>query len=147
MIGEKMLAALTSSIYLSRLALKGETADTDDKRIRASALYEDWAAGAHAVGDIYNADGQTWECFQAYDNAVYPDIVPGAAAWYTFNRPLHGTSPETARPWVAPTHAEDIYRNGEYMIWTDGTTKRCVAANGTNFSPDEYPAGWETHTT
>ena len=47
MIDEKMLAALTSSIYLSRLALKGETADTDDKRIRASALYEDWEAGTH----------------------------------------------------------------------------------------------------
>ena len=40
MINEKMLAALTSSIYLSKLSLKGETVDTDDKRIRASALYE-----------------------------------------------------------------------------------------------------------
>lgn len=143
MMNDKMLAALSSTIYLSRLALKGETVDTDDKRIRASALYEDWAAGAHAVGDIYNAYGQTWECYQAYDNAVYPDVVPGTAAWYTFNRPLHGTSPETARPWVAPTHSIDIYKQGECMIWTDGSTYRCTAANGTNFSPADYADAWE----
>ena len=147
MIDPKMLDALSSSIYLSKLQLKGETVDDDDKRIRASGLYDDWSAGAHTVGQIYNADGQTWECYQAYDNATHPDIVPGAAAWFTFNRPLHGRSAETARPWVSPTHSMDIYQNGEYMIWADGTIKRCIAANGTNFSPDEYPAGWETHTT
>lgn len=143
MIDEKMLDALTGTIFLSRLALKGETVDTDDKRIRASALYEDWTAGAHTVGEIYNADGQTWECYQAYDNAIYPDIAPGRPAWYTFNRPLHGTSPETARPWVAPMGAHDIYRSGECMIWTDGSTYRCIAANGTNFSPADYAAAWE----
>lgn len=147
MIDPKMLDALSSSIYLSKLQLKGETVDDDDKRIRASGLYDDWSAGAHTVGQIYNAAGQTWECYQAYDNATHPDIVPGAAAWFTFNRPLHGKTPETGRPWVAPTHSMDIYRNGEYMIWTDGTIKRCVVANGTNFSPEEYPAGWETYTT
>lgn len=147
MIDPKMLDALSSSIYLSKLQLKGETVDDDDKRIRASGLYDDWSAGTHTVGQIYNAGGQTWECYQAYDNATHPDIAPGNAAWFTFNRPLHGRSAETARPWVAPTHSVDIYQNGEYMIWTDGTTKRCVAANGTNFSPDEYPAGWETYTT
>lgn len=147
MIDPKMLDALTSSIYLSKLQLKGETVDNDDKRIRASGLYDDWAEGVHTVGQIYNADGQTWECYQAYDNAIYPDIAPGATAWYTFNRPLHGTSPETARPWVAPTHSMDIYRNGEYMIWTDGTIRHCIAANGTNFGPEEYPAAWETYTT
>lgn len=147
MIDPKMLDALSSSIYLSKLQLKGETVDDDDKRIRASGLYDDWTAGAHTVGQIYNADGQTWECYQAYDNAVYPDIAPGNSAWFTFNRPLHGKTPETARPWVAPTHSMDIYQNGEHMIWTDGTVRRCIAANGTNFSPDEYPAGWETYTT
>ena len=147
MIDPKMLDALSSSIYLSKLQLKGETVDDDDKRIRASGLYDDWTAGAHTVGQIYNAAGQTWECYQAYDNAVYPDIAPGNSAWFTFNRPLHGRSAETARPWVAPTHSMDIYQNGECMIWTDGTVRRCIAANGTNFSPDEYPAGWETYTT
>lgn len=146
MIDPKMLDALSSSIYLSRLQLKGESVD-DDKRIRASGLYDDWSAGAHNVGEIYNTEGQTWECYQAYDNATHPDIVPGNAAWFTFNRPLHGKTPETARPWVTPTHSMDIYQYDEYMIWTDGSIYRCVSLTGTNFSPDGYPDGWEKYTT
>lgn len=142
MMTPKEQEALASAIYLSRLQLAGETVDTDDKRIRASGLYPDWAPGSHTVGDIFNAEGQTWECFQAYDNAVYPDIRPGEAAWYTFNRPLHGGSPETARPWCKPRHGTtDIYHAGEHMIWTDGSIQRC--RRDTNFSPEEYPADWE----
>lgn len=143
-MNQKMLDALTSTIYAAKLSLRGESVDDDDKRIRASGLYDDWSPGSHTVGEIFNADGQTWECFQAYDNAVYPDIAPGNSAWFTFNRPLHGKSKETARPWVAPMGAHDIYRNGEYMIWTDGTIYHCIAANGTNFSPADYSAAWET---
>lgn len=148
MIDEKTLKALTSSLYVSRLTLKGETVDTDDKRIRASGLYDDWKAGSYEVGAIYNAPDasgqtQTWECYAAYNNAVYPDIVPGNAAWFTFNRPLHGTTKETARPWVAPTHSMDIYKNGEYMIWTDGLVYCCTASNGTDYSPEVYPDFWE----
>lgn len=143
MMDKKMLEALTSTIYAAKLSLRGETADDDDKRIRASGLYDDWTPGNHTVGQIYNAEGQTWECYQAYDNAVYPDIAPGNAAWYTFNRPLHGKTPETARPWVQPTHSKDIYKTGECMIWTDGTVQRCVAPNGTEYSPAVYPSFWE----
>ena len=139
---ETVLDVLTAAVYISRLQLTGETVDTDDKRLRASGLYPEWTPGAHSVGEHYNATGQTWEVFTAYDNAVYPDIRPGEAAWYTFNRPLHGTSPETARPWVKPQHGTtDIYHAGECMIWTDGTIRRCL--RDTNFSPEEYPADWE----
>lgn len=141
---EKTANALASAIYVARLTAAGKTISDDDQRIRASGLYEDWVAGNHEEGEIYNADGQTWECFQAYDNAVYPDIIPGNSAWFTFNRPLHGTTPETARPWVAPMGAHDLYRYGEYMIWSDAAVYRCIAANGTNFSPADYPGGWET---
>ena len=114
---------------------------TDNENIQISVLYPEWAAGNHVAGEIYNVAKQTWECFQSYDNAVYPDIAPGNSAWYTFNRPLHGTSKETARAWVAPTGAHDIYRVGEYMVFTDGITYRCKA--DTNFSPEEYAAAWE----
>lgn len=144
MMNQKMLDALSSTIYAAKLSLRGETVDDDDKRIRASGLYEDWTPGNHTVGQIYNVEGQTWECYQAYDNAVYPDIVPGNTAWFTFNRPLHGKTPETARPWVQPTHSMDIYKKGECMIWTDGTVQRCVAPNGTDYSPAVYPTFWET---
>ena len=143
MMSQKMLDALSSTIYAAKLSLRGETVDDDDKRIRASGLYEEWKEGTHTVGEIYNANGQTWECYQAYDNGIYPDIVPGTAAWFTFNRPLHGKTPETARPWVQPTHSMDIYKKGECMIWTDGVTYRCIAPNGTDYSPDVYPAFWE----
>ena len=138
---DKTLNALSSAIFVSRCTLAGETVDTDDKRLRASGLYPDWAAGHHVKGDIYNADGQTWECYQEYDNATYPDIRPGEAAWYTFNRPLHGTTPETARPFVPVQGAHDMYRAGEYMVWTDGLIYRCKA--DTNFSPADYPQAWE----
>lgn len=142
-MNQKMLDALASTIYAAKLSLRGETVDDDDKRIRASGLYDDWSPGSHTVGEIFNADGQTWECFQAYDNAVYPDIAPGNSAWFTFNRPLHGKSKETARPWVAPMGAHDIYHTGEYMIWTDGTVYRCK--QDTNFSPTDYASAWEIH--
>lgn len=138
---QKTLAALTSAIYLSRLQLTGGAVDSDDKRIRVSGLYPDWTPGSYQPGAVYNAGGQTWECFQSYDNGVYPDIKPGEAAWYTFNRPLHGTSPETARPFVPVQGSHDLYRAGEYMIWTDGSVCRCL--RDTNFSPEDDPPAWE----
>lgn len=144
--------ALASAIYVSRLAVLGQGVDSDDKRLRASGLYEDWAPGVYGVGDIRNTHAggdlgeeweQTWECTQGYDSSVYPDIIPGSSAWHTFHRPLHGASPETARPFVKPTHGTvDIYKAGECMIWTDGTVKRC--RRDTNFSPEEYASDWET---
>lgn len=140
-MSQNLYDALSSAIYLSRLNLAGKAVETDDQRIRASGLYEDWAAGAYSVGDIRNAEGQTWECFQAHDNAVYQDIIPGNAAWYTFWRPLHGTSPETARPFVPVQGAHDMYHAGECMIWIEGTVKR--AKRDTNFSPTDYADDWE----
>lgn len=138
--GNPDLSAAQASQYRMAVDTAVKHVIDDDARITISVLYPDWVSGSHAVGDIYNADAQTWECYQAYDNAVYPDIRPGQTAWYTFNRPLHGKSPETARPWVAPTGAHDIYKSGEYMIYTDGKTYRCNA--NTNFSPIDYTEAW-----
>ena len=134
-------SAQNSMEAVARMALAALAPEDDDARLRASGLYADWSSGAYAVGDIRNAGGQTWECFQAHDNAVYPDIRPGNAAWYTFWRPLHGKSAETARPFVTVQGAHDMYRTGEYMVWTDGRIYRCVS--DTNFSPDEYAQAWE----
>ena len=71
---------------------------------------------------------------------MYPDIVPGNAAWGTFNRPMHGTSPETARPFVAPTGAHDMYKAGEYMTLAD---KLWHCRSDTVYSPTEYAGAWE----
>ena len=136
-----LYAALTSAIYFSQMLANGKEVSTDDQRIRASGLYEDWAPGSYQVGDIRNAKDQTWECFQAHDNATYPDINPDNAAWFTFWRPLHGKSPETARPFTPVQGAHDMYRAGEYMIYTDGLIYKCLS--DTNFSPEEYGQAWE----
>lgn len=68
----------------------------DDEKIEKSYLFQVWVAGSHQTGETYTVDGIIWECFQAYDNSVYPDVIPENPAWFTFNRPLHGTTPETA---------------------------------------------------
>ena len=65
----------------------------------------------------------------------------GADSIADIKRPLHGTSPETARPFVPVQGAHDMYRTGESMIYTDGQTYRCLS--DTNFSPEESPAAWE----
>lgn len=96
--------------------------------------------GAARGGEVYTARGQVWECIQGYDNAVYPDIVPGGTAWGTFHRPLHATAPEQARPFVAPTGAHDIYKAGEYMTLGE-TLYKCL--QDTAHSPTEYANAWE----
>lgn len=151
-MNERMLNALSSAIYVSRLTLDGKQVENDDQKIRASGLYSDWVKGNHTVGEIFNTHAgddlgseweQTWECYQAYDNDIYPDIIPGNAAWYTFNRPLHGKTPETARPFVPVQGAHDMYQQGEFMVWTDGETYECIDPNGTAYSSGDYAAAWQ----
>ena len=129
-----------SAAEVGRLLLAQMADLDDDARIRVSGLYEPWSAGQFKVGDIRNSGGQTWECFQAHDCTVYPDIKPGGAAWFTFWRPLHGKSPETARPFVPVQGAHDMYRAGEYAVFEDALY-RC--AQDTAYSPADYPQAWE----
>ena len=98
-----------------------------------------WTPGAYAVGDVRVYGGIPYRCVQAHDSSANPAWTPGAtpALWMQY----HGTTPETARPWVAPAGAHDIYRAGEYMIWTDGQMYKCL--QNTNFSPVEYAQAWE----
>ena len=129
-----------SAAAVGRLVLAQMAGLDDDARIRVSGLYGPWAAGQFEAGDIRNSGGQTWVCFQAHDCAVYPDIKPGGAAWHTFWRPLHGKSPETARPFVPVQGAHDMYKIGEYAVFEDALY-RCV--QDTAYSPADYPQAWE----
>ena len=57
--------ALASAIYMSKVLLNNDSVDTDDKKIRASGLYEEWIAGNHIVGEVYNTNeyaylGEQW---------------------------------------------------------------------------------------
>lgn len=115
----------------------------DDMILQCSGFADTWAPGNHKTGEIYNANDQTWECYQDYDNDVYPGVQPSDPSWYTFNRPLHGKSPETARPFVPVQGSHDMYRAGEYAVWTNGKIYRCK--NDTNFNPSDYPRAWEVY--
>ena len=130
---------LTSTANMTKMLMKGEKPKTADEIIMCSALYDEWKPGKHVAGDIFSVDGDIWECFQNYDNAVNPDIVPGSAAWFTFNKPYHGTSRETARNFVHPTGAHDIYKKGEWAV-QGGKFTECLS--DTSYSLEEYSAAW-----
>ena len=124
--------------YLKQIPLQ----DTSMK-LSVAGLYEEWTLGKYEVGDIRNYAGQTCECHQAHDNAIYPDITPdNPQTWANFWRPLHGTSINTARPWTKPwAGTTDMYHADEYMVYTDEKVYKCLA--DTTYSPEEYPAHWE----
>lgn len=123
-----------------RLLMAGKQPTTADEIIMCSALYDEWTPGKHVTGDVFCVGGEPWECFQNYDNAVYPDIKPGNSAWYTFNRPFHGTSRETARNFVHPTGAHDVYKAREWAVQGGKFTK---ANQDTAYSLAEYPQAWD----
>lgn len=117
---------------------------TTDEIISVAPLYPEWTKGAYEIGDIrlatYQDIQQPWKCRQSHNTAIYPDITPNGSAWRTFWIPLHGTTKETALPFVKPTMAEDQYKTGEMMIWTDGTVKQAIM--DTAYSPEEYSGAW-----
>lgn len=104
-----------------------------------TAAIRPWKEGAYAIGDVRLYGGAPYKCVQAHDstgNSTWtPDATP--ALWMQY----HGTTKETARAWVAPTGAHDMYKAGEYMIWTNGTTMKCLT--DTAYSPDAYAQAWE----
>lgn len=131
-----------SAVTLMRSMFVTQVADMDDEMtIQCSGLANEWTPGNHTVGEIYNCNDQTWECFQAYNNDVYPNISPDNPSWYTFNRPLHGKSTETARPFVPVQGSHDMYRAGEYAVWIDGKIYKCKS--DTAYSPADYAQAWE----
>ena len=126
--------------YRAAMDAAVENAREDTATInRVAALARRWMPGAYIAGDVRVYGGVPYRCVQAHDSTQNPGWTPDAtpALWMQY----HGTTPETARPWVAPAGAHDIYRTGEYMIWTDGQMYKCL--QNTNFSPVEYAQAWE----
>lgn len=137
---------LNAAILFSRMMVQTASL-TPDQTIQVSTLYPEWTLGRYKVGDIrlatYQGTHQPWKCRQEHDTATYPDITPDGSAWRTFWIPFHGTTPETAQDWIAPSGAHDQYEAGEYMVWTDGNTYRCKQA--TVYTPEEYARAWEVY--
>lgn len=128
---------------LNRAILFEKLAETDDKTlaIACMAFFEPWTPGQYSAGDI-RTDPQTGyprECILAHNSTVNPDwTIATATLW----KPYHSRKKEYALPWEAPTGVHDMYRGGEYMLWTDYGIYKCL--NDTNFSPLENPSAWES---
>ena len=97
-----------------------------------------WQPNTYSLGDVRVYENIPYKCVQAHDStgndAWNPPATP--ALWMQY----HGTSVESARPWLAPTGAHDMYKAGEYMIWTDGSVYKCLI--DTVYSPTDYSQAW-----
>ena len=120
-----------------------QIAQSDDKTlgIQCMALFPAYIQNKqHDAGEVatHPETGYPYECMTAYDGTVQQDwTIDNRTLW----KPWHSRKPEYALPWEQPTGAHDMYKAGEYMIWTDGTVKKCL--QDTNFSPSEYAQAWE----
>lgn len=108
----------------------------------AMDMLRPWAMGTYGIGDVRMYEGNPYKCVQAHDSTGNPGWNPAAtpALWMQY----HGTSPETARPWVAPAGAHDMYLAGEYMVFTDEVMYLCVS--DTVYDPVAYAQAWEAVT-
>lgn len=124
-------------------AILAKIAESEDKTlgIQCMALFPTYIQNRqHEVGEVatHPETGYPKECMTAYDGTIQQDwTIDTPTLW----KPWHSRKKEYALPYEAPTGAHDMYRSGEYMIWTGGVVKHCL--EDTNFSPDEYPQAWE----
>lgn len=120
---------------------------TDAEKVNdALSLIKPWKPGTMEAPITYTAntdirvrDGIPYRCAQTHTHHGEDGWEPGVAPslWVQY----HGTSPETARPFVQPTGAHDVYRLGEYTIWTDDQVYT-PATDNMAYSPGDYPQGW-----
>lgn len=124
-------------------AVLAQIAESEDKTlgIQCMALFPAYIQNKqHDSGEVatHPETGYPYECMTAYDGSTQQDwTINNRTLW----KPWHSRKPEYALPYEAPTGAHDMYKSGEYMIWTDGNIYLCN--ENTNFSPDEYPQAWE----
>lgn len=136
-------AALESTVYLNRILLANTVKAgglTPTQVIACADLVEEWAPGVFETNDVRSNAGQIWHCAQGHDSTNNPGWSPAnsRALWV----PYHATDPKKARPYIAPTMAEDTYNKGECMVWTDGTVQRSLR-DGVTHGPDILPNDWE----
>lgn len=116
-----------------------DIAETTEKINESISLLRQWKEAIYELNDVRMYKEIPYKCVQAHDatgNPTWtPDVTP--SLWMQY----HGTTPETARPWVQPTGAHDMYKEGEYMLWTDNNIYKCTY--DTTYSPTEYPQAWE----
>lgn len=130
-------------LEMQKTALLKQVSESEDRTIgiQCMALFDVYVQNKqHEVGEVvtHPETGYPYECMTAYDGTVQQDwTIDNRTLW----KPCHSRKKEYALPWEAPTGAHDMYKAGEYMIWTDGKVYECK--QNTNFSPAEYAQAWE----
>lgn len=118
---------------------------TNDTLIALANLIPYWEEdGTYTKGDpVKVANGESYSLYTAIqshealnDPNRAPTIAP--ALWAVY----HAKAAQYALPWVAPTHAEDIYRQGEFMIWPDANGNVYECLQDTDRAPDVLPGRW-----
>lgn len=112
--------------------------EKSDKLVELIDYMLDWSEGAYTIGDVRKYEGQPKICCQAHDSTGNPTWTPAVASLWS---PYHARSAEYALPWIQPTGAQDMYKAGEYMVWTDGKVYKCLS--DTVYTPVEYAQAWE----
>lgn len=112
-----------------------------DDVIRSMVCFDAWKPDDYTdkLGEVRLYEGYPYKVYQPHDSTANPGWTPEAypAGW----TPYHGTTAETALPYRQPTGAHDMYKAGEYMIWTGGAVYLCK--QDTAYSPEAYAQAWE----
>lgn len=129
-------------LELNKALLAKELENNEDKTlaIACMSMFPTWTKGKYKVGDIYTSPntGYPYECILEHDSTINTDwTIDIRTLW----KPYHSKKKEYALPYEAPVGAHDIYKKGEYMIFTDKEIYLCLS--DTNFSPLEYAQAWE----
>lgn len=109
----------------------------DETALTGVELFPAWVVGkAYAVNDRTQYNGTLYKCVQAHTSQAdwTPDATP--ALWVVVSMDEY---PE----WVQPTGAQDAYNTGDIVSYK-GKLYRSVI-DGNVWSPEAYPAGWETY--
>lgn len=130
------------TLELQKTLLSQQLEGNEDKTlaIACMAFFEPWTKGIYEVGDIRTSPTTCYpyECILAHDSTVNTDwTIDVRTLW----KPYHSRKKEFALPWEAPTGSHDIYKAGEFMIWTDGEIYLCKS--DTSYNPVEYAQAWE----
>ena len=134
---EAVTTELNSAVSAVRGIFVGRN---DDLLIELLSLMEPWDANAaYLRGDVRKHNNVPYTAIQpntpAGDLNYAPDKAP--ALWQNY----HAKAAKYALPYVAPSHAEDIYRKDEYMVWTDNAIYKALA--DTDRAPDVLPDRWQ----
>ena len=137
-----MTEALESIVRYARTKLMEEIAKTDDKTegIACKGLFPTYVQNKyHDAGEVALHPDTRFpkECMTSYDGTIQTDwTIDTPSIWKSW----HSRNPKYALPWEAPSGSHDMYKSGEYMIWSDNSVYQCL--EDTNFSPSEYPSAW-----